>query len=145
MHGVVYMGGIERPSSELTYSGRQHDATRQQLGKFMTMHIYKWIYIYIYPPAPFRGPPGCEGFLSNRWFQVPPVLQSPVDSQVFQSFPVQQSAVAGLPVWYLLLAVCRSATWCLRPVTLGPGTGVLPSPGLVLSTWVPPGRVPKFI
>ena len=43
---------------------------------------------------------------SSKSFQS---FQLPVDNQVFQSFPVLQSAIACLPLWYLLLRVCRSA------------------------------------
>ena len=103
---------------------------------YICIYVYVYVYIYIYPPAPAcQGPPGCEAYVCNHCFQVPPVLQSPVDSQVFQSFPVLQSAIASLPVWYLLLTVCRSAIWCLVTVywTQGQGTnphlGGFPQPG----------------
>ena len=69
-------------------------------------------------------------------------FQSQVDSQVsihFQSFPIVQSAISSLPVWYQLLAVCKSAIWGLVTVYCRPGTVPLPPPGCILSTWVPPG------
>jgi hypothetical protein len=85
---------------------------KNRAGGFLNhSYIYIYIYIYIYPPAPL-GPPGCEGYCANHCFQVPPVLQSQVDSQVFQF----KSASVSLQVWYLLLAVCRSAVWCLVTV-----------------------------
>jgi hypothetical protein len=37
----------------------------------MDIHISIHAYACIYPPAPFRGPPGCEGYVSNSL----PVLQ----------------------------------------------------------------------
>ena len=77
----------------------------------------------IYPPAPAcQGPPGCEAFLPMTVPKSFQSFKSQVDSpKSFQSFKSQvdsqvfhfQSAISSLPVWCQLLAVCRSAIWCL--------------------------------
>ena len=72
--------------------------------------VYIYIYIYIYPPAPL-GAIRLRGACSITLPKSFQPLQSPVDSQVFQSFSVLQSAIASSPVWYLLLTVCKSAIW----------------------------------
>ena len=55
-----------------------------------------------------------------------------------QSFPVLQSAIASLPVWYLLLTVCRSAVWCLVTVYWTRQPMSYP-PLCIPSTWALPG------
>ena len=67
---------------------------------------------------------------SFQSFQSPPV-----DSQVFHSFPVLQSVIVSLPVWYLLSIWCLVLSNCLLDL----GTGVLPYPGYIVSTWTLPG------
>ena len=81
-------------------------------------------YIYTYPPAPFRGPPGCEGYVCNCCLRV---------------LSVQQSAIVSLPVWYLLLAACRSADCVESNCYWTCERGCYHSPGCVVSTWRLPG------
>ena len=50
-----------------------------------------YIYIYIYTPAPFRGPPGCEGYVCSCCLRVLSVLQSAT-----VSLPVCQSGICFL-------------------------------------------------
>ena len=52
-------------------------------------------------------------------------FKSQVDTQVFHSFPefpVLQSAISSLPIWYQLLAVCFDLLTCLLDPTGDPVT-----------------------
>ena len=81
-----------------------------------TIHIWYLIYTYIRRP-PLGGHQAARGIGQTACPKSFQSFQSQVDSQVFhhfQSFPVLQSAISSLPVWYQLLAVCKSAIWGLQ-------------------------------
>lgn len=60
-------------------------------------------------------------------------------SQLFQLFPILQSASASLQIWYLLVAAYRSAIWCLGAVCWIRGRSKLPSRGVSPETRYPQG------
>ena len=123
--------GTKQPEE---YSQAMAKSSPQEFARPSHMYIYIYryiyIYIYIYPPAPFRGPPGCEAYVCSCCLRV---------------LPVQQSAIVSLPVWYLLLAVCKSSNSVESNCLLGPGTDILPPTRRLPSIWVPPGHPCKII
>ena len=56
-------------------------------------------------PAPLGGHQAPKDIMQTACSKSLQSFQSPVDSQVFQSSPVLQSAIASLPVWYSLVSV----------------------------------------
>ena len=72
--------------------------------------IYIYMYIYIYPPAP-SGAIRLRRICCN--LPVPSSLNHKLTVKFsihFNSFPILQSAISCLPIWYQLLAVFRSAS-----------------------------------
>ena len=68
-------------------------------------------------------------------------FQSLVDSRVFHSVPVLQSAIVNLPICYQLLASQQSGVKLL----LGQGMSKTLPTGCLPSAWVPPGYPLKII
>ncbi len=91
-------------------------------------------------PLLVRGHQAARSMLQSACPKSFQSFKSQVDNQVFihfHSFPILQSAISNLPIWYQLLADCLSAFICLLEPTDNPVTtlGVCPlSPG--------PPRVP---
>ena len=66
------------------------------------------MYVCIRRPLLVRGHQAAKDIVQITVSKSLKSFQSQVDSQVFHF----QSAISSLPVWYQLLAVCRSAIWC---------------------------------